>query len=740
MSMLFWSYEMRADLVELPLTMKVHRLMCSELKKHIDNTSQVYSSIESARPRCSSGIQSLCSLLTAMEKARSLISQCSESSKLYLAITGERILLRCLKIREKLEFSLGQIQKEVPPSLATQISRILDGLNVATFVMESSEEEAGKVLLALIHQNIPASESVDMTELRALQLAALLLHITSPVAVVVEKRSLKKLLDKITDTDQNKANILKYLLYLLRKYGKSIRRQQMDSSETQHEMLQSSEPVPHVNNTVEQTQVNLFDALEPPDEFKCPLSARLMYDPVIIASGQTFERMWIEKEFRKGIGTCPRTKMELPDLSITPNYVIKDLISRWCKKQGITIPEPSSQPVSAGSRLQKYLSSSSIASFGTSIDGLHLQIGNMLLGSSDTNYGSDLLDSSNSNGSSNELFQSKSDPSRFQTPISSRGMDLTFLIKLAELPWPSQCMAVKDIKVHLKDDNQGSHSMSSNYVKPLIRFLKDARDLPDLEAQRDGAELLMTILGEIRNEIPPLQDDAMYVLSSFLDSQITEEALSIMEMLSTRRSYDSMILASGVLASILRILEKDIKKHHFLATKILCNLSENSDVGQHMIYLDYIPKLAPFLGDCTLAGYCIKILRNLCNREEEARFAVAESSICMASMKKLLESGTDQEQEVTMDVLLSLYHNGIEYFQPNKQESVIRSLMHICTNGNSKGKLTAAELLKLLGGFGDGRQEVPVPNFGSKFDAPQDPIKCPNQKKAFKVSRLLIRI
>uniref|UniRef100_A0A5B6YNF0 RING-type E3 ubiquitin transferase n=2 Tax=Davidia involucrata TaxID=16924 RepID=A0A5B6YNF0_DAVIN len=729
-----------ANVVELPYycSVKVHRLMCLDLMKFIDRISQIFSAIESVRPGCVSGIQALCSLQNAMEKAKLLILHCSYSSKIYLAITGDKIMLRCEKIRSALELCLSQLQNMVPPLLASQISRIVDDLRVVTFTVESSEDEAGKVVLALIQQDMAASDSVNMLELKALQLAALRLHITSHMALLIEKRSIKKLLDKILDTDPTKKKILKYLLYLLRKYGKSIGGHRTENNITQHKksLNQSTEPEMQVEKAREEAQLDVFDTPEPPDEFLCPLSERLMYDPVIIANGQTYERVWIEKWFNDGHETCPKTRMKLSDLSWTPNFAIKDLILGWSTKHGITIPGPCSQPTSAPLRLQKNSSSSSIASFGSSLKELRLQISNVSLRSSDTNC--DSLDSNIADGFSFNLPRRNAYSHRVQSSANGQGISLALLSKLAALPWASQCKAVEDVKNQLKDNNHGSHSMFSNsYIKPLIRFLKNARDLCDSKAQRDGAQLLLAILSKSRTHIPPLHEDAIFVLSSFLDSEITEEALAIMEVLSSQQYYKSEIVASGVLPSILRVLEMQISEFHLLAMKILCNLSAKSDIGHHMIYLDYIPKLAPFLGDRALAGYCIKIFRNLCNTEE-ARVAVAESNACIASIAELLEIGTDEEQELAMDILLSLCYQCAEYCQLVMKESIVQSLDNISVNGNTRGKVIATELLQLLRDFPDAHaQEGSIPNTGLNLEISRDSADRLKEKKSSKASGLL---
>ena len=44
----------------------------------------IFPSLEAARPRSKSGIQALCSLHVALEKAKNVLQHCSECSKLYL--------------------------------------------------------------------------------------------------------------------------------------------------------------------------------------------------------------------------------------------------------------------------------------------------------------------------------------------------------------------------------------------------------------------------------------------------------------------------------------------------------------------------------------------------------------------------------------------------------------------------------------------------------------------------------
>jgi len=63
---------------------QVHRSICIELNGFIDRILHIILAIESSRPNCTLAIQALCSLQFTLDKAKSVIKHCSDSSKLYL--------------------------------------------------------------------------------------------------------------------------------------------------------------------------------------------------------------------------------------------------------------------------------------------------------------------------------------------------------------------------------------------------------------------------------------------------------------------------------------------------------------------------------------------------------------------------------------------------------------------------------------------------------------------------------
>uniref|UniRef100_A0A453C7Y0 U-box domain-containing protein n=1 Tax=Aegilops tauschii subsp. strangulata TaxID=200361 RepID=A0A453C7Y0_AEGTS len=95
------------------------------------------------------------------------------------------------------------------------------------------------------------------------------------------------------------------------------------------------------------------EPLAPPPDFRCPISLDLMRDPVVSASGQTYDRESITRWFGAGKSTCPKTGQVLTNLELVPNKALKNLISRWCRENGVAMegsepgkPEPA-PPVAA---------------------------------------------------------------------------------------------------------------------------------------------------------------------------------------------------------------------------------------------------------------------------------------------------------------------------------------------------------------------------------------------------------
>lgn len=91
---------------------------------------------------------------------------------------------------------------------------------------------------------------------------------------------------------------------------------------------------------IKSTQPHSLRGIPIPADFCCPLSLNLMSDPVIVSSGQTYERVFIRKWLDLGYTVCPKTRNTLAHTNLIPNYTVKQLIANWCESNDIKLPDP----------------------------------------------------------------------------------------------------------------------------------------------------------------------------------------------------------------------------------------------------------------------------------------------------------------------------------------------------------------------------------------------------------------
>ncbi|KAJ4880273.1 U-box domain-containing protein 5 [Raphanus sativus] len=676
---------------KLPHSFQMHSSMCLALKNLVDRVMRIFPEIEAARPGSTTGIQTLCLLNKALEKAKLLLQYCSESSKLYMAVTGDAILKRGCSAKRLLEQSLADIRTMVPTALAIKILEVLQDLRSTELSLESSEEEAGKAIRGLMKQS--TSSSVSSDEITGFHFAALMLQLSTPEAIVIERRSLKSLYTKLGECDGNKRQILKYLLYLLKKHEKIIWSDHKETSLRQHQSVNES-----VCASVAEAGCSEEHNATLPEKFKCPRSLTVMYDPVIISSGHTFERMWIQRWFDEGNDTCPISKRVLDDFTLQSNVAMKDQISKWCKKHGLDVQDPAMTHTNASQNLDF-----SIASFTSSL----YNIPDLSCFTSRDFSSSFTTDSpSYSKMSKGGYFMP------MQTIASESGTEVTDsthhseveiepLCELTKLPWEAQVKVVQDVRSLFEKDSRAVRSVSpSKFLEPLITFLKNAHERNGTEGDivKSGLDLLLTFLSGNRKAIESLEKNLFEMLSIFLLSELeAEEALNVLEVLSNHPNSLSKITSTSSLSSLLKIAESGAQHLQEQAMITLKNLSSSNEICQEMVSLGFVHKLTYFLQQGVFSKQSIIILKNLCNTEK-GRVCVTETPGCLASIAELLDSNVPEELENAISILLQLCVEKIEYCYLVVREglNIYSSLLLISNNGTEEAKVGASELLRAL--------------------------------------------
>ncbi|XP_040250811.1 U-box domain-containing protein 45 [Aegilops tauschii subsp. strangulata] len=689
---------------------KVHSLMCSKLKMMLDKVTSILPSIEAAQPGCKAGIEELCNLYSIVDKGKLIIQNCIECSSLYLAITGEATAMRCERIRNSMRRSLFLIQNMVPSMLADQVADVHNDLRNMKFLVDPAEEEAGKAVLKMLRH----SDATEELEMHTFLLACSKLNLTSQKAMLIERRAIKKLLDKINGNDPKKEGILSFFLYLVRKYGKNSKPETGAKDGTANETtctnVISSDTgarrkcIPTVNSGTGRydDQNNLSGLATPPPELCCPISMKLMHDPVIIASGQTYERENIERWFSKGYDTCPRTQVKLENFTITPNTCMQAVIYNWCKEQKLEctyLPE----------QFHNY-----------SLSSLH-DISAPLIAHKNFDYmvehsGSSVALSGASYLSSpvRETDEPKTSFTQFYSNVNcqlylsfcnfDKEMFLNLFQELSELPVELQRQAVKDLKTVLNSENEVWQSMISNgFLEAFLEFLKNDNLSSTLQAQKTGIYFFLTFLCNSRTRILSITEDAVRLIVSFLDSELKLEALLILhELLHHPICRESPLMASLVAPSVIGALDTGDNECLQLALKMICELSSSNDVKSLLVSPGIIAKLSTLLSEVSLTEYCLKILRNLCEVKQAADLII-RSEHCIGSISDHLDTGSRSEQEHASVILHTVCSRSTEAdrFLVMK-EGVIPALVDLSVYGTEGAKASSIKLLQTLGGSGVG--------------------------------------
>ncbi|XP_077220235.1 plant U-box 14 [Tasmannia lanceolata] len=259
-------------------------------------------------------VRGLVSLKAAVESAKELLQSVNGGSKLYQALKWEEIAKKFHVVTEQLEKALSEIsydKLDIPEEVQEQIELVHAQFRRAKGRMETPDLQLFMDLsLARIEEDTDPHVLKRLTE--KLQLRT----------INDLKKESHALHEMVISGDEDPSEYLEEMSSLLKKLTDSVLTENpdMDTSEIEKSSMKHRSPVI-------------------PDDFRCPISLELMKDPVIVSTGQTYERSCIQKWLDAGHKTCPKTQQTLSHTVLTPNYVLKSLIAQWCECNGVELPK-----------------------------------------------------------------------------------------------------------------------------------------------------------------------------------------------------------------------------------------------------------------------------------------------------------------------------------------------------------------------------------------------------------------
>ncbi|KAF8396542.1 hypothetical protein HHK36_018166 [Tetracentron sinense] len=258
-------------------------------------------------------VQALVFLKTALEMAMELLRSVNEGSKIYQALQMEEIADKFHEVTEQIEKALSEISYDklyLSEEVQEQIELVHAQFRRAKGRTDSPDLELYTDLMIARKEKIPnlailtgLAEKLQLKTINDLKKESIALHemvISSSGCPWDRLEEMSALLKKLKD---------------LVVTGNP----ESDTSESEKSLVN------HRSLTI-------------PNDFQCPISLDLMEDPVIVSTGQTYERSSIQKWLDAGHKTCPKTQQILSHTVLTPNFVLKGLIAQWCENNHIELP------------------------------------------------------------------------------------------------------------------------------------------------------------------------------------------------------------------------------------------------------------------------------------------------------------------------------------------------------------------------------------------------------------------
>uniref|UniRef100_A0A0D9X902 RING-type E3 ubiquitin transferase n=1 Tax=Leersia perrieri TaxID=77586 RepID=A0A0D9X902_9ORYZ len=313
---------------------------------------------DSAPPLTDDAYRRLVLLARAFSAARRLLRSCHDGSKIFLVLRSHhfhngRCLLRILAI-----FTLLPPRRRRPQALESEavqgrfrsvyerMNSALDGMPYSELSISDEVMEQVELMNAQLTRSKKRADTQDI-EL-SMDLMVILEHRDgdrNADRAILERLAKKLELQTLAD--------LRAETMAIKKLINERNGQSGDSTKQIIELLNKFKEVAGVDEKNVLGEVSVTKSLDKcpslmiPNDFLCPITFAIMTDPVIVASGQTYERRSIQKWLDSGERTCPKTRQPLAHLSLAPNYALKNLILQWCDKNKVELqkrePEPAAE-------------------------------------------------------------------------------------------------------------------------------------------------------------------------------------------------------------------------------------------------------------------------------------------------------------------------------------------------------------------------------------------------------------
>lgn len=438
-----------------------------------------------------------------------------------------------------------------------------------------------------------------------------------------------------------------------------------------------------------------------PADFCCPLSLELMKDPVIVSSGQTYERVFIRQWIDLGVTVCPKTRQILSRTNLIPNYTVKALIANWCESNNVKLPETVKTNVDPVVVVQEPLLTSSDSTRSHGSPSNNSNFISHPRSSSEESLSDERLDTNEGHNRSNSVSSTVSNANSGDASSDSRQPAL--LVSATAAPTRSRSQTIwrrpserfipriiSSPSIETRADLSGVEAQ----VKKLVDDLKG----DDLDAKRDAtSELRLLAKHNMDNRIVIANCGAITLLVELLrseDPKIQENAVTALLNLSINDINKTAIANADAIGPLIEVLESGTPEAKENSAATLFSLSVIEENKIRIGRSGAVKPLVELLGYGTPRG------------KRDAATALFNLSIFHENKARIVQAGAVKYLVELMDPAAGMVDKAVAVLSnlatiPEGraaigQEGGIPVLVEVVELGSARGKENAAAALLQL--------------------------------------------
>lgn len=381
-----------------------------------------------------------------------------------------------------------------------------------------------------------------------------------------------------------------------------------------------------------------------PKDFCCPISLDLMTDPVIIATGQTYDRGSISRWMDEGHCTCPKTGQMLSHTRLVPNRSLRNLIMQWCSAHGFPYDPPELGEASTESAASSSPSKAAVEANKATAGILIQQL---------------------ANGSEN-----------------------------------AKTIAAREIRLLAKNGKENRACIAKAGAIPHLKKLLSS---PDAVAQENSVTAMLNLSIYDKNKSRIMDEEGclgsiVAVLKFGCTTEARENAAATLFSLSAVHDYKKRIAEEdGAVEALARLLREGTSRGKKDAVTALFNLSTHLENCMRMIKSGAVGALVGALGCEGVAEEAAGALA-LVVRQPSGAKAVGNEELAVAGLVGMMRCGTPRGKENAVAALLELCRSGGAAAAERvlKAPALASLLQSLLFTGTKRARRKAASLARVF--------------------------------------------